>query len=112
MATETKISERVTALLKAMSDQKAIAPDQLWRWENMRTLHWLFIRRVILPELGVKPNDPDLKDEMTAAWKAYCEFASEGYMFESSNAGKKFADKGYCAKRAEAAKADTSTPPE
>jgi hypothetical protein len=112
MATETKLGAKVTELLKAMSDQKAIAPEQLWKWENMRTLHWLFIRRVILPEMGVNPADPNLKEEITAAWKAYCEFADAGYMFESSNAGSKFAEKGYCAKRATAAKVSVETPPE
>lgn len=112
MANETKLGKEVEKLLKGMTDAKAIAPEALWKWQDMRVLHWLFIRRVLLPELGVNPLDPTLKEEMSAAWKAYCEFASDGYMFESSNAGKKFADKGFCAKRVATETVAQGAPPE
>lgn len=109
---EVKLNAAQENILKAMTEQKAISPEALWRWENMRTAHWLFFRRVICPELGIKPNDPELKEEFSTAWAKYREFASDGYMFESSNAGKKFAAKGYCAKRETVEANDTEVAPE
>lgn len=101
---EIKLPAACEQALKSMTKNGVITKELQWRWENHRYLLFTVIMQQLCPFFGFKPEDPDNKQEVQDAWKAWCEAVSDGYMVESSNGGKKFAAKGYCAEKPEASK--------
>ena len=114
MAKDTKLSKntKVLAHLKSLTEQGAIGPDSDWDWESMRRVIWRIVKWNILPELGINPKDPNLKEEFTAAWNTLCAVMDSGYMVESSNFGKQAAIAGFCRKADATEKPSNTAAPE
>ena len=102
---EIKLSKACVTALDAMKANGILKPELQWRWTDMRYLLFTIVMQVLGPEMGFDYRNPDNREEVQAAWKAWQEAIDEGFMVESSNGGAKFAKKGYCASKPEAAKA-------